>query len=179
MQDGPNEEEHERVVPTEAEKWLGKRKASSPTQPIEDEEQEPCEECSAEGCYANCGYHDQRDPELTQSRPVAGKGPLYRQIDEEEEEAEGEDDRACEVDEPEAEADVPDLQAYFDLFDLDEKTVVSMCRAYASYLVSLRPKTSTLGTTKRKTSSTAARRGRSTTPPSQKPHWMKAKRRRQ
>lgn len=36
--------------------------------------------------------------------------------------------------------DVPDLGAYFSLFDIDDEAVISMCRAYASYLASLSKK---------------------------------------
>jgi len=37
--------------------------------------------------------------------------------------------------------EIPNLQEYFEGFDIPDEHVISMCRAYASYLVSLRPKT--------------------------------------
>lgn len=138
MQDEHSSEEVEGYCPTEAEKDTIKRKrAVSDSQLPQDEDEEP-----------NPRVRPTRSDPRSNQRPFqaprvqALKGPHYvEDIDEEEDEAEGEEDRACEVDEPEAETDVPDLHQYFMGFDIDDAKVISMCRAYASYLVSLKPKT--------------------------------------
>jgi len=153
MQDRPTD-----FVPTEAEKDTMKRKRSlSSTQVIEeiepDSSEGPCSQCSAEGCYRPCGFHGMtRKPRL-----------------EEEEEDEGEDGEADEP-EPESDEGQPNLQRYLDRFDISDDQRISMLRALASYLVSLRPKKTTAVKKARKSPSPA--------PPSQKPHWMKAKKRR-
>jgi len=57
-------------------------------------------------------------------------------VDEEDDAGEAEPGEAAED-----EDDQPNLQMFFDQFDIPDERVISMCRAYASYLVSLRPKT--------------------------------------
>jgi len=104
--------------------------------------------------------------QLKRKRQATAESPPATQRSEEygdevEDEVEGED--IDHLDDDEAD-DQPNLQEYFDHFDIPDERIISMCRAYASYLVSLRPKTP---------SKTPAK-----TPISQKvAHWM-AKRRR-
>lgn len=164
MQDErPSEED---FVFTEAEKDQLKRKRSASTPATQ-----RLSEGSPSGQYAASEEEEDqgRSPDLSLSmrknHPVSLKGPAYREVDEEEDEGEGEEGEA---DEPEPETDGPDLHQYFGLYDIDDAKVISMCRAYASYLVSLKPKTppKPLGSRRAKA------------PPSQKPHWMQAKKRR-
>jgi len=75
----------------------------------------------------------------TLSRSVAGKGPLYREIPEEEEDeaSQGEDEPPGEALPQDEESESPDLHSYFTQFPgVAADAVVSMCRAYASYLAS-------------------------------------------
>lgn len=82
----------------------------------------------------------------------------------EEIDAEGEDE-PDEDDDDDEQDNQPDLQAYFDLYDIPDERVISMCRAFASYLVSLRPKTPS--------KTQGSRAGSEPEPPSQKrPHWL-------
>lgn len=163
MQDGPSDEEG--FVYTEAEKDALKRKRTDPT-----------EEVQSQGRGGVLGQATPRLAKQSRRQLVAAKGPHYIEDiddpDEDEEEAEGEGEEG-EADEPEPESDesIPNLQKYFDLYDIPDAQVISMCRAYASYLVSLRPKTAS--------PKTLGPRQREKTPPSQKPHWMRAKKRRQ
>jgi len=140
----------DRVVPTEAEKWELKRQRSmAPTQPMDD----LYEEVDEEEVYA-------------------GKAPVYHQVDDEEEvDDEGEEPQG---DEPsETNDNLPNLHEYFQNFDVTDEKVISMCRAYASYLSSLRPKkTASAYATPRRRS--AAAQG----PPSQKQRYWEAKRKR-
>jgi len=72
-------------------------------------------------------------------RSVAGKGPLYREIPEEEEEemSQGGDEPSGESKPQDDESESPDLHSYFMQFPgVAADAVVSMCRAYASYLAS-------------------------------------------
>jgi len=142
----------DRPVPTEAEKWELQRKRSAPTQPMEDLYEEVDE--------------DDEDVQF------AGKGPVYRQVDVEDDvEDEGEE---MPIDEPEdAHDNLPNLHEYFQHFDIPDEKVISMCRAYASYLSSLRPKpiksTSAYATPRRRS------RGADQEPPSQKARYWEAK----
>jgi len=101
------------------------------------------------------------------SPPATQRSEDYEQDPDEPEdidEIDGEGEEEDEVDDEEAH-DQPDLQAYFDLYDIPDERVISMCRAFASYLVSLRPKTPS--------KTPASRSGREPEPPSQKkPHWL-------
>jgi len=137
----------DRPVPTEAEKW--ERKRTQSTQPMEDL------------------YEDEEE-----DVQYAGKGPVYHQVDEEEElEDEGEEPQG---DEPEDANDgLPDLHQYFQAFDVTEEKVISMCRAYASYLSSLRPKKPTAAYATPRRRSAAAQQ-----PPNQKQRYWEAKRKR-
>jgi len=70
---------------------------------------------------------------------TAGKGPLYREIPEEEEEeaSPGVDEPSGELKPQDDESESPDLHSYFMQFPgVAADAVVSMCRAYASYLAS-------------------------------------------
>jgi len=70
---------------------------------------------------------------------TAGKGPLYREIPEEEEEeaSPGGDEPSGELKPQDDESESPDLHSYFMQFPgVAADAVVSMCRAYASYLAS-------------------------------------------
>lgn len=72
-------------------------------------------------------------------RSVAGKGPLYREIPEEDEEemSQGADEPTGESKPQDDESESPDLHTYFMQFPgVAADAVVSMCRAYASYLAS-------------------------------------------
>lgn len=156
----------DRPVPTEAEKFEMKRKRSiEATQPVEEEE------CP---CFDDTGYYCDECIAILQAEEKAqkraGKGPAHRQVEaEEEDEAEGEAPP-----EPEDESDLPDLHQYFEHFEIPDEKVISMCRAYASYLSSLRPK--------KPTNAFASPRRRMATkdqePPSQKQRYWDAKRRR-
>lgn len=156
----------DRPVPTEAEKFEMKRKRSiEATQPVEEEE------CP---CFDETGYYCDECIAVLQAEEKAqkraGKGPAYRQVEaEEEDDAEGEGPP-----EPEDESDLPDLHQYFDRFEIPDEKVISMCRAYASYLSSLRPKkiTSAFASPRRKAAT------KDPEPPSQKKHYWDAKRRR-
>jgi len=126
----------DRPVPTEAEKYEMKRKRSASaeaTQPVE-EEVCPCFDETGDYCDECVGMLEEQHA----AGAAAGKGPVYRQVDEREDEAEGED--VSPHDDPNAESDLPDLHQYFDHFEIPDEKVISMCRAYASYLSSLRPK---------------------------------------
>jgi len=141
----------DRPVPTEAEKWELQRKRSQATQPMEELYEEE---------------------ELDEDMQYAGKGPVYRQIDDEVEEID--DGEEPQGDEPEEDHDnLPNLHEYFQAFDVTDEKVISMCRAYASYLSSLRPKkpTNAYATPRRRSAAPAQ-------PPSQKAHHWDAKRRR-
>jgi len=140
----------DRPVLTEAEKWELKRKRSAPTQPVDDDEED-------------VEYHER----------YAGKGPVFTQVEdvEDEDEEEGEEPR----DEPDdADHGLPNLHEYFQNFDVTDEKVISMCRAYASYLSSLRPKkpTSAYATPRRRQTATDQE------PPSQKQRYWETKRRR-
>jgi len=108
--------------------------------------------------------------QLKRKRAMTAESPPATQRSEEyddevEDEVEGED--IDDLDDDEAD-ELPNLQEYFDHFDIPDEQIISMCRAFASYLVSLRPKTP---------SKTPAK-SPSKIPISQKvAHWM-AKRRR-
>jgi len=109
-------------VYTEAEKDLKRKRlteSTSPTQPME--EADPDDEVAAP--------------------PSALKGPMYRAMIDDEED----DDEDIEQDEGEAssepESSLPDLHHYFSKFpSISDENVISMCRAYASYLASLSKK---------------------------------------
>jgi len=145
-----------RPVLTEAEKWELKRKRSEPTQPMEDLYEEVDE--------------DDEDVQM------AGKGPAYRQVELEEDDVDDEGEELVPNDEPEeAHDNLPNLHEYFQHFDVTDEKVISMCRAYASYLSSLRPKKSTnaYATPRRRSAATADQ-----APPSQKQRYWEAKRKR-
>jgi len=104
-------------VLTEAEKDSAKRKRPSSPPPTQQEYMEEEEE-------------DDMD------EPVARKGPMYHDVDlddvEEDEHPSGEED---EVEPPNS---LPDLHQYFNRFPhISDMDVVSMCRAYASFLASM------------------------------------------
>jgi len=103
---------------------------------------------------------------ITVESPPATQRSEEYDDDPEEPDPEGED----EPDEDEQDDDQPNLQMFFDQFDIPDERVISMCRAYASYLVSLRPKTP---------SKTLGSRARAPSPKtvSQKVHHWIAKRR--
>lgn len=61
---------------------------------------------------------------LKRKHAIAGKGPMNEYFSEQ-----------LEIDE-----DVPDLAGYFMEFDLDFDEQIRCCRAYASYLTSLKPR---------------------------------------
>lgn len=135
-------------VKTEAEKDAIKRKRSDPpTQLVE----EDCTYCGGPLDACGCSAQDPREPMEEEASegptaaapPVAGKGPHYRQIVEDEDSAgalEGEDAPADEADEPD-QLDLPDLHQYFQGYpSVSDENVISMCRAYASYLASLSKK---------------------------------------
>jgi len=134
-------------VPTEVEKDSLKRSRSiTPTQAAQDSEACPrceelgylCDECN-EAITAAAQMESMSE---AFGRQPAGKGPLYRQMDVEEEEIEEEPEP--EVSEGEADpaiADLPDLHQYFMQWpNVGDDAVISMCRAYASYLASLSKK---------------------------------------
>lgn len=161
----------DRPVPTEAEKYEAKRKRASleASQLVEEEE---CQ------CFNDTGYYCDECQEAAQeaadhAQVRAGKGPVYRQMDEEEDEAEGEE--LAPNDEPDAESDVPNLHQYFEHFEITDDKVISMCRAYASYLSSLRPKkpTNAYAQPRRRTATS-----RQASPPNQKQRYWEAKRKR-
>lgn len=159
----------DRPVPTEAEKYELKRKRSAnveATQPVEEEE---CPCIDETGTYCD-ECQDLLEAEM-KAQKRAGKGPAYRQVEaEEEDDAEGEGPP-----EPEDESDLPDLHQYFDRFEIPDEKVISMCRAYASYLSSLRPKkiTNAYATPRRRSASAAA-----VEPPAQKARYWDSKKRR-
>nr|QXP07747.1 MAG: hypothetical protein [Arizlama virus] len=100
---------------------------------------------------------------LAEEPPATQRSEEYD--DEPEDIDEGDAAGEDEPDEDDDEDDQPNLQMFFDQFDIPDERVISMCRAYASYLVSLRPKTpsKTLGSRARRPSS----------PPDQKKrHWV-------
>jgi len=139
----------DRPVPTEAEKWELKRQRSmAPTQPMDDLYEEV-----------------EEDEEV-----YAGKGPAYRQVELEEDDVEDEGEEPP-GDEPEdAHDNLPNLHEYFQHFDVTDEKVISMCRAYASYLSSLRPKkTASAYATPRRRNAPAQE------PPSQKARYWEAK----
>jgi len=104
---------------------------------------------------------------LAEEPPATQRSEEYD--DEPEDIDEGDGAGEDEPDEDDEDDDQPNLQMFFDQFDIPDERVISMCRAYASYLVSLRPKTPS------KTLASKAPAGRSV---SQKvAHWI-AKRRR-
>jgi len=106
------------------------------------------------------------------SPPATQRSEDYEQ-DEPEDIDEDEPEGEAEPDDDEDEDDQPNLQMFFDQFDIPDERIISMCRAYASYLVSLRPKTpsKTLG-------SRAVAKAKESI--SQKVHhWMAKRRRRQ
>jgi len=128
-------------VPTEAEKDDMKRKRSiTPTQHVLDEEDDQCSECEALGeICSDCAMQDDAADVLM---GTAGKGPLYRQV-ELSEEADHPPDAEAPAAEEEGEAvdDLPDLHSYFSQWpQVGDDAVISMCRAYASYLASLSKK---------------------------------------
>lgn len=132
-------------VATEAEKDAAKRKRAptpTPTQPLEqdDGEDEQCAECEALGDYCEeCRAMWEAADVLD---GAASKGPLYRQVELSEENSPPPDAEApADADEGEAVDELPDLHSYFMQWpQVDDAAVISMCRAYASYLASLSKK---------------------------------------
>lgn len=131
-------------VATEAEKDAAKRKrppTPTPTQPIEqdDGEDEQCAECEALGDYCEECRAMWEAAGVLES--TAGKGPLYRQVELSEEQSPPPDAEAPEEEAGEACDDLPDLHSYFMQWpQVGDDAVISMCRAYASYLASLSKK---------------------------------------
>jgi len=110
-----------------------------------------------------------RQSMTVESPPATQRSEEYDEDPEDIDEGDAAGEEEPDEDDDEEQDDQPNLQMFFDQFDIPDERVISMCRAYASYLVSLRPKTPS------KTLASKAPAGRSV---SQKvAHWM-AKRRR-
>jgi len=77
---------------------------------------------------------------LVEEPPATQRSEEYDEDDPLCDDPEGEDEPDQDDDDDEAD-DLPNIQMYFEQFDIPDEQVISMCRAYASYLVSLRPKT--------------------------------------
>lgn len=111
---------------TEAEKYDRKRKADSPPPATQLEmEEEPTSSSSSADEVQMRGAL--REPS------AAGKGPLNiyaaEEVSSSSHEEKGNGDADIDI-------RVPDLHRYFEQFDVADDAVVSMCRAYASYLAS-------------------------------------------
>lgn len=147
-------------VPTESEKYFKRKASEVATQPIEEEEdlctycgQAPPDDC---GCSAQDARREEDDeaPSVESSHRMgkqrkrqplsASKGPAYRQVVAEGSAASegGEEDEAPEDEMPPIDVnELPDLHQYFQNYPtVSDENVISMCRAYASYLASLSKK---------------------------------------
>lgn len=120
------------VVPTEAEKDSAKRKRDAPQSPPpptqQDELDQPCQECG--------NYLIEEDQGECPYCAAAGLMEIHQPEAQEEEPEEDEGEEAAA-----SETGLPDLHEYFEQYPaISDENVISMCRAYASYLASLSKK---------------------------------------
>jgi len=138
--------EEEVFVLTEAEKDVLKRKRTHPTQspptpPPTQQEDMDCFDGADDACCDECGNFILPQDEgecpycidaMLQRMKHSAQGNA--EPEEEEEDEQGEDEQPVE-------SGLPDLHDYFNQFPaISDENVISMCRAYASYLASLSKK---------------------------------------
>jgi len=116
-------------VPTEAEKDARDRKRKSPSPPP------PTQlDFDDDGSSTSGSEVDEVVMLRTPAKPVSQKGLMLSQAVEDVSSSSKE--KGEEIPDDDLDIRVPDLHRYFQQFDVADDAVVSMCRAYASYLAS-------------------------------------------